>query len=448
MQTIQSLSEALGRGEIRSRDLVETCLDAIGREGGEGARAFVSVDAEGARARADEIDGLRKQGRAPSPLAGIPISLKDLFDIEGQVTKAGSKVLSDAAPASQDAVAVARLKAAGFVILGRTNMTEFAYSGLGMNPHYGTPLSPYERAVGRIPGGSSSGAAVAVADGMAVASIGTDTGGSCRIPAAFCGVVGFKPTALRVDLTGAFPLSQALDSIGPLAQSVGCCAALDAILAGEDDAELPTVDLSGQRFGVLRNFVLEQMDDTVAAVFDASLKKLEAAGVQLVDIEIPDLDLLPERNARGGIVAAEAYAIHKDLLSSRYDAYDPRVSVRIMKATDQADGEYQSLLDWRQLVIAEANRLTEGLDAVLLPTVPVIPPRLSDLADDGEYGRVNLLALRNPTVGNFLDRCAISLPVHEPGSAPVGLMMMGETRSDRALLAKAKAVESLFRPGN
>lgn len=444
MQKIQTLADALTEGQTSSRDLVDACLDQIEREDGEGARAFIAVDAEGARLRAEEMDQLRRVGQASSPYAGIPISLKDLFDIEGQVTRAGSRLLDGAAPATADAVVVDRLRRAGFIFMGRTNMTEFAYSGLGLNPHYGTPLSPYDRKTGHIPGGSSSGAAVSVADGMAVAGIGTDTGGSCRIPAAFCGIVGFKPTARRVDTAGAFPLSHSLDSIGPLARSVDCCAILDSILAGEAVAPLPDVALRGKRFGILRNFVLEQMDPIVASAFERVLKVVEKAGATLVDLTLPDLDLLPERNARGGIVAAEAYAVHKTALAQQFDDFDPRVSVRILKATEQSDGEYEDLLSWRAEVIAEANRLTAGLDAVLMPTVPITPPKLADLAEDAAYGRLNLLALRNPTVGNFLDRCAISLPIHEPGTAPVGLMLMGEAGADRALLSLARAVEAVL----
>src|SRR6516164_5449611 len=199
----------------------------------EHAQAFTNVHTEQARAMADAMDSLRRAGRAPSRYAGIPVSLKDLFDIAGEPTPAGSRVLADAPAAAMHAPVVQRMLAAGFVPVGRTNITEFAFSGLGINPHYGTPCAPWDRAAQRIPGGSSSGTAVSVADGMAVAGLGTDTGGSCRIPAAFCGVVGYKPTARRVPLDGILPLAPSLDSVGPLAPTVACCVVIDAVLAGE-----------------------------------------------------------------------------------------------------------------------------------------------------------------------------------------------------------------------
>src|SRR5216683_7204062 len=226
MQTIAKAAAELEAG-TKSRELIEQSLARIADKSGEGGRTFLKVHAEQALAAADFYNRLRASGAAPSRFAGIPVSFKDLFDIAGDVTTAGSRVLGEAAPATRDAPAVARLRAAGFIPVGRTNMTEFAFSGIGINPHYGTPLSPYDRKSARIPGGSSSGAAVSISDGMALGAIGTDTGGSCRIPAAFCGIVGFKPTAHRVPTAGAFPLSTSLDSIGPLAATVECCATLD-----------------------------------------------------------------------------------------------------------------------------------------------------------------------------------------------------------------------------
>ena len=447
MATFASLSRQLEAGVVTSRSLVEAALAKIAEPNGQGAQAFVFVDREGARAQAEEMGRLRAAGRAPSALAGIPISVKDLFDLKGQVTRAGSRVLADQPPAERDAVAIARLRAAGLIPIGRTNMTEFAFSGLGLNPHYGTPLSPFEREIRRIPGGSSSGAAVSVADDIVAAGIGTDTGGSCRIPAAFCGIVGFKPTARRVDLTGTFPLSKSLDSIGPLARSVDCCARLDAVLSGESNENLVPRPIDQLRLGVLQNYVLEQLDGAVAACYEDALNRLSAKGVKLVDFEIPDLDELPILNARGGIVAAEAYAVHEDLLAQHSNAYDQRVSSRIMRATEQSPNEFQALLDARARMCETANALTSPFDAVVMPTVPIVPPTFDELEDDTEYGRINLLALRNPTVGNFLDRCAISLPISDPNAAPVGLMLMGETMSDRALFSIAASVAQLFKPG-
>src|SRR5467141_1587470 len=260
LRPIAALAQELAEGKTTSRKLVEAALARIADAGGEGGRVFTKVHAQGALLAADASDHLRMRGVVPSPLAGLPVSIKDLFDIAGDVTTAGSKILRDAVPATEDAVAVARLRAGGAVVIGRSNMSEFAFSGIGINPHYGTPANPYDRGRRRIPGGSSSGAAVSVADGMAFGALGTDTGGSCRIPAALCGVVGFKPTAHRVPTAGAFPLSTSLDSIGPLAATVECCATLDAVLAGEPAGDLAPFPLAGLRMAVPQTLVLEGVE--------------------------------------------------------------------------------------------------------------------------------------------------------------------------------------------
>ncbi len=442
MITLAKLSQALDLGETTSAALVEKCLERITDPAGEGSRTFIAFNQQSAREQASHADALRGAGKAPGPLCGIPISIKALFDIEGRVTTAGSVVLRGGPPASADAEAVRRLRAAGLVILGHTNMTEFAYSGLGLNPHYGTPRNPHDRRQGRIPGGSSSGGAVSVTDGMAAAALGTDTGGSCRIPAAFCGITGFKPTARRVPLAGAFPLSQTLDSIGPLAPSVDCCARLDAILANGNVSAHATTDISSLRLAVLENYVIEGLTPQVSAAFERATRILEKAGAHMKSIKLPDLDRLPQLNGRGGIVAAEAFRVHETRLSSRGSEYDPRVSVRICKAREQAPGEYGELLRIRAEFIERAAAATAPFDAVLLPTTPMQAPLLRDLEDDAEYGRLNLLALRNPTVANFLDRCAISMPLPLQDGLPVGLTLMGETMGDRALLGIAASIEA------
>ena len=291
MRTIEQHAQALADGSTTSRALVEECLARIADPDGEGARAFIKVHAEQARAMADAMDALRRVGRAPSRYAGIPISLKDLFDIAGEPTPAGSRALADAPPAAAHAPVVQRMLAAGFVPMGRTNMTEFAFSGLGINPHYGTPRSPWDRAAGRIPGGSSSGTAVSVSDGMAVAGLGTDTGGSCRIPAAFCGIVGYKPTARRVPITGVLPLAPSLDSVGPLAPSVACCAVIDAVLAGETPiAAGAGRRLTGCAWRCRKPSCSMDMDATVAAAFDRALSTLSRAGARIVHMRVSEFD--------------------------------------------------------------------------------------------------------------------------------------------------------------
>jgi aspartyl-tRNA(Asn)/glutamyl-tRNA(Gln) amidotransferase subunit A len=441
--TIAEATADLAAGRTSSLALVEEALTRIGDPDGEGGRAFLEVQAASARAAAEAMDALRAAGRAPSPWAGIPISIKDLYDQQGAVTRGGSVALSDAAPATATAPSVARLERAGFVVLGRTNMVEFAFSGLGVNPHFGTPRSPHDRATGRLPGGSSSGAAVATADGMGFAGLGSDTGGSCRIPAALCGIVGWKPTARRVPLTGTLPLSFTLDSLGPLARSVACCALLDSLMAGEEawSPGLP-LPVAGLRLGVLQGYVTEGWDAGVTEAFERALARLSAAGAKVEALVVPELPEIPAANATGGFAASEAFAWHRDLIARQRDAYDPRILARILRGGNMGAADYIRLEQERARLIAAVAARTAAYDAVVLPTCPLTPPAIAEVDDEAEYTRINLLLLRNTSVGNFLDRCVISIPCHRPGEAPVGFMLMGETMGDARLLAVAQAVET------
>jgi aspartyl-tRNA(Asn)/glutamyl-tRNA(Gln) amidotransferase subunit A len=439
--TLAELAEDLASGRTTSRKLVEACLERIADPAGEGSRALISVDSAGARAAAEAMDGRRTAGKAPTPFAGIPISIKDLADIEGQVTTAGSRALADHAPAKSDAPVVARLRHAGLIMIGRANMTEFAYSGLGINPHYGTPLSPYDRVSKRIPGGSSSGVAVSVADGMAHGGLGTDTGGSCRIPAAFCGIVGYKPTASRVPTDGVVPLSTTLDSIGPLARSVACCAALDAIMAGEPLSELQPARLSGLRLLVPENFALDQLDVHVSAAFDRALSRLSAAGVRITRTAFPLLDRVPRLVRKGGFAASESYAWHRPLLETKQRMYDPHVLNRILRGAEQSAADYIDLLSARRAAVADFRTAMLDYDALAMPTTPIIPPRLAELETDEEYARLNLLILRNTLVINLLDGCSISLPMSPAGAPPCGFMLSAPAQSDHRLFAIAAALE-------
>lgn len=443
LRTLASLAADLAGGRTTSRALVEHCLQRIQDPDGEGWRTFLKVSADTALAAADFQDRLRKSGAAPSPFAGIPVSIKDLFDIAGDVTTAGSRVLRNEPAAMRDAASVARLRAAGFIAIGRTNMTEFAFSGLGLNPHFNTPRSPYDRANGRIPGGSSSGAAVSVSDQMSFIGLGTDTGGSCRIPAALCGIVGFKPTANRVSREGAFPLSNSLDSIGPLGASVECCATVDAVLAGEHSTQLPQIDLRGLRFAVPQSIVLENMDDTVAHAFNSALEAISRAGARIVEIPLAELLELPRINHKGGLVVAEAYALHRSRVATHGDEYDPRVSSRLLRGKEQDSADYIDLVEARADFIRRVNAIVGSYDAMLMPTVPTIAPLISQLEADADYYRINGLMLRNPSILNFLDGCAVSIPCHDPGDAPVGLSIAGIHGADRRVLAIAAAVERL-----
>jgi aspartyl-tRNA(Asn)/glutamyl-tRNA(Gln) amidotransferase subunit A len=442
MRTLHEAALALADGSTTSRALVEHCLARIADPAGEGGRTFLKVYAGPARAMADAADTQRRAGRAPGPLAGIPISIKDLFDVAGEPTAAGSVVLADAPPARAHAPVIARVLAAGLIPIGRTNMTEFAFSGLGINPHFGTPRSPWDRDGSRIPGGSSSGAAVSVADFMAFGALGTDTGGSCRLPAAMCGIVGFKPTARRVPLEGVLPLAPSLDSVGPLANSVACCAALDAVLAGEPPPALPAGDIAGLRLAVPQNYVLEGLDTVVAAAFERALEKLSAAGARIVTTPFAALDEVAATNSRGGLAAAEAFAWHRRLLADKGAGYDPFVRRRLERGAAQSAADYIDVVAARRAIIRRMNAGTAPYDALVLPTCPLVPPRIAALADEAEYNRVNLLQLRNTALGNFLDRCAISLPCHRAGEAPVGLMLMGHTNGDASLLSIASWVTS------
>lgn len=446
MKTLAVLADELSRGATSSRRLVEECLERIADPAGEGSRAFLKVHASTARAAADYFDQLRLQGAHPSPWAGIPVSIKDLFDMAGDVTSAGSKVLARDPPAPSDAPAVARLKAAGLIPIGRTNMTELAYSGLGLNPHHGTPRNPYDRATGRTPGGSSSGAAVSITDQMAYGALGTDTGGSCRIPAAFCGIAGFKPTARRVPLAGAYPLSPSLDSIGPLAASVDCCATLDALLAGLPAQPLGPAALSGLRLAVPRAVVLDEADAQVGRAFERALGILSGAGARVSEEPLRELTELARINRKGGFPTAECYASQRKRLERQGAEFDPLVAMRIQRGAEQSAADYIELLQARAQYIERMAHVLAPFDAVLMPTTPIIAPRFTELETDAEFIRINLLVLRNPSIANFMDRCAISVPCHEAGNAPVGLMLMGAHGSDRRLLGIAAAAEALVSP--
>jgi aspartyl-tRNA(Asn)/glutamyl-tRNA(Gln) amidotransferase subunit A len=444
--TLATLAADLEAGRTTSRALVEACIAAIADPKGEGQRAFIHVDREAALAAADAMDALRKAKAAPSAYAGIPISIKDLFDIKGQVSGAGSRVLDDSAPAAADAPAVARLRAAGFVVIGRTNMTEFAYSGIGINPHFGTPKGAWKRDVGHVPGGSSSGAAVSVLDGMAHGALGTDTGGSCRIPAAFNGIVGYKPTQSRVPLDGALPLSSTLDSIGPLARSVACCAVMDAVLADEPIKPLQPRPIKGMRLAVPTTTALDDLDAAVSSAFERALKALADRGALIERIEVPEfLDIGP-MSSKGGFAAAESYAWHRFLINSRGGEYDPRVSVRVMRGESMSAADYIDLFGARRSMIARIETRLSSYDALVLPTAAITPPAIADLVeDDKAFAKANILALRNCTLINMIDGCAISLPCHRNGEVPVGLMLAGIGGSDRRIFDLAAGIEGVIR---
>ena len=381
---------------------------------------------------------------AESRIAGLAFTAKDLFDIAGQPTPAGSVVLSHAPAASADAVAVARLRAAGGVLTGRTNMTEFAFSGVGVNPHHGTPANVSDTVTPRIPGGSSSGAAISVASGAAFIGLGSDTGGSIRIPAALNGIVGFKSTARLVPADGALPLSTTLDTVCAMTRSVRDAITAHEILSARR-VTAGAAPLAAYRLAVVNNVFFDGIEPAVASAFERTLKTLRAAGARIEEIGLPELADLQSINATGGFSAAESYAWHRLLLERSGAGYDPRVAQRILRGAGMKAHEYIDLVHARRNWIARVETALAPFDAVLSPTVPITAPSIASVAPgagrDDEFFRVNALLLRNPSIVNMLDGCAISLPCHAFGELPVGLMLWHAALHDDAVLAAALQAE-------
>lgn len=436
MQDLIATREELGRGRADASEEFRRSLAIAASPACD--KAFIRLALDEAR-----VAGSAEAARLP--LAGLPVSVKDLFDVRGQVTAAGSAVLADAPPAAADSAAVARLRAAGASLVGRTNMTEFAFSGVGVNPHHGTPANPADAETPRIPGGSSSGAAVSVATGAAFIGLGSDTGGSIRIPAALCGIVGFKNTARLTPLQGALPLSTTLDTVCAMTRSVR-----DAVLAHEVLAartvQLSNKPLSARRFAVARTLMLDGLDLPVAQAFEASLRTLRDAGARIEEIALDEIRDLGAIQSTGGFTAAESYAWHRELLQQRGEGYDPRVRMRIERGVNMKAWEYADLVRERSEWIARVEASLAGFDAVLSPTVPIVAPAIADVAPgpqrDDEFFRVNTLLLRNTSVVNMLDGCALSLPCHAPGSLPVGLMLWQGPLRDDTVLDASLAVEA------
>jgi amidase/aspartyl-tRNA(Asn)/glutamyl-tRNA(Gln) amidotransferase subunit A len=436
------------RGAVSARSLIEQQLE---RAGGPAARgAYTHLDPDRARASADAADALRTAGRDAGALGGLGVSIKDLFDVAGEITHAGSRVPHATTPAATDAPAVARLRAAGAALIGRTQMTEFAFSGVGINPHQGTPANvPMGRLDlhPRIPGGSTSGGAVSVAAGAAWLALGSDTGGSIRIPAALQGLVGFKNTQALTPTQGAVPLSTSLDTACAIT-----CSVRDAVLAHEvlSGRPVPRVDrpLAGLNFGVPVRHFLDGMDEHVSADFERSLSRLSRAGARLRHLDLRAMDRLPELTAQGGITSAEAWSWHAPWVSMHERLYDPRVLARVRRGAAIGAATLAALHARRRTWIDELHGETVGLDALLCPTVPIVAPRIDLLsADDDRFFHDNALLLRNPSVVNLYDGCAISLPCHRHGTPPTGLMLWTGAGRDDALLMQALAVEAALEGG-
>jgi aspartyl-tRNA(Asn)/glutamyl-tRNA(Gln) amidotransferase subunit A len=423
------------------RDRLEQALARIADPKGEGVRACLTVYADAARAAADAADARAARGAALGPFDGTIVSIKDLFDVAGEPTRAGSKVLAEeAAPAKADATVVQRLRAAGAVIVAKTNMTEFAFSGIGANPHFGTPGNPRDRS--RVPGGSSAGAPISVADGMCDMAIGTDTGGSVRIPASLCGLVGFKPSRQRVPTDGAFPLSTTLDSVGPIGKSVADCAAADAVMAGETILPLEPIVLAGLRLGVAEGLPLDRLDDTVAAAFALAVKRLDDAGARVTHETLALFDDMGEINAKGGISPYEACGIHRDRMNRRAADIDPNVRARIERGCATSAADYADMVRQRERLVQAMDARLATLDALLMPTTSIVAPTIAEVADSKIFAARNAAVLRNTAIINFFDLCAISLPLQ--AKLPVGLMLIARNGHDHRLLRIAAATAQLF----
>jgi aspartyl-tRNA(Asn)/glutamyl-tRNA(Gln) amidotransferase subunit A len=404
---------------------------------------FISLFEQQAREHAHAMDANPSHGYA-APLWGMPITVKDNFDMAGLPTTAGSRLLREAAVAHEDAIVVQRLKNAGAIILGRTNMTEFAFSGLGLNPHYGTPVNPAFTHERRIPGGSSSGAAVSVARGIVPVAVGTDTGGSVRIPAAFCGLVGFKPTANTISRDGVLPLSPTLDSVGIIGRNVADCTGVFDVIRDRPGPARFERPPHRYRLGVVENYVTGGVTDEVRAGVGRALSALERGGVSLEPIVLPELDEIPDMTRAAGFSPVESYAWHAPFLKDRESEYDPRVLVRILAGAAMSGPAYFALLARRATLIRLVAQRMAGFDALIWPTVPIVAPAFASLESDKAYHDANGLVLRNPTVVNLFDGCAVSLPCPVDG-APVGLTLAARGGLDDHLLCVAACAEKLLK---
>ena len=439
---IATLRARIARGELSHEAVVAQAIEGAFADAAK--HVFTRLYGDAALAAARHADASQRAGVALPTLTGLPVTVKDLYDVAGETTMAGSVVCESEPAATADAVAVARLRAAGAAIVGKTNMTEFAFSGVGINPHHGTPRNPADAAVARIPGGSSSGAAVSVALGLAVAGLGSDTGGSIRIPAALCGLVGFKSTQSRVPRTGAFELARSLDTVCAMTRSVADCLLVDAAIADVPLA-VRRRPLQGMRFAVPRTLMFDGIEPAVAQAFDRALSTLSAAGAIVVDIPLAELAEIAQINAPGGFSPVEASAVHRARIGAQRERFDPRVAARVDLGMSVSAADYIVMQDRRRDWITRVEGAIEGFDALLCPTVPIVAPAIDALATDEAFFKANGLLLRNTFAINFLDGCSFSLPCQREGELPIGLMLSSVHGDDARLAAVALAVEAALR---
>lgn len=446
-KTIVELSSLIQSAKLDPRDLVEETFSAI--ENHDDQSIFTVLTKDRARSEAQASYDRIKSGNAFGPLDGITTAHKDLFDLEGLATTSGAKVMRSSEVKTKDASVVANLKAAGIVTLGRTNMSEFAFSGLGINPHYGTPKNPNDQSTARLPGGSSSGAGVAVASGLIPVALGTDTGGSVRIPSAFNGIVGYKATRGRYDMDGVFPLAESLDSLGPLCRTVADAIVVDAAMRGKAESDIRVTSLAGKRFVIPETVMFDDIETEVADAFEAAVQRLANAGARIRRASFPSFKVIFELIAsHGALVTAEALALHQQRLASDgADQMDPRVVQRIRLGEKMSLPNYLFVQKTRQTMIKEMETLVGDEELLISPTLPHVAPEIAPLlADDAAFFATNGKTLRNTQIGNFLDWCGVSIPCGTGAHGmPVGFSIAGLPHSDEQMLSVALAAEPVIR---
>lgn len=439
---IRRLAAKLTAGDISCEQLITERLELAHKTDS----VFIALDDKTLLAQAREVDQQRAAGTA-KPLAGVPISLKDLFNVKGQKTLAGSVVLADKAPVeTEDAEVVASLREAGMLCFGRTNMSEFAFSGMGLNDHFPPLYSVWDQYGLRIAGGSSSGSAVSVALGIVPGTLGSDTTGSCRIPAAFNGIVGMKPSHGRLSLTGVYPLSHSCDAPGPLAVDVDSCFLLDQLMQGKTFDVLPELapaNIQKLRLLMPKSLVIEALDPEVEVAFKRAVEQLEASGAEIIRAPLPALDQCIDMFMNRNTVIYEAWELHRELIGSHGDEFGAYVRSRIESGRSVTEEEQAARYAEKAALIEQVRQELAELevDAMIYPTVPCIPPLVKDTQDPEKLGPINLRCLRNTSTVNYFDGCAISLPCHAEGEAPVGLMVSSVHGDDERLLAIAAAIE-------
>ncbi len=441
---IAELATLIRRGELSPLELTELYLERI-EQYNPALNAYLAVTAERARAQARAAEAQIAAGTYLGPLHGIPLAFKDLVDVAGLPTTGGSTLLSDNIAAT-DATIARRLFAAGAVLLGKTHLVEFAFGGTGVNHHYGTPVNPWDPELHRLPGGSSSGSGVAVAAGLAPAALGSDTGGSVRIPASFCGLTGLKPTFGLLPNTGILPLDPTLDSIGPLCRTAQDCALLCQAMAdplpGDSLVDHLEGEVAGLRLCFPREYFWDDVDAEVEAAVRASASVFADLGVYVDEISLDVLDDLAEWRNGPSTTAVEAYLYHRRNLESHLDQFDPIVSARILDGRDILAADFLQQLRIRDELRHKARMALENVDFLITPTTPFAAPILDDIDRDDVYFPINGLCLRNTIAVNLLDLCAVSLPCgFTRDGLPIGLQLIGHPRDEARLLRLARAFE-------